>query len=110
MSKLVALEIAADHPSFPGHFPGRPILPGVVLLDEALRRIEADCKLDLARCLIAAVKFQGIVHPGDALLLEHESGPDGTVRFTIRSAGNPVATGMLTAAQRKLSSECALNP
>jgi 3-hydroxymyristoyl/3-hydroxydecanoyl-(acyl carrier protein) dehydratase len=25
--------IAHDHPSGPGHFPGRPIVPGVVLLD-----------------------------------------------------------------------------
>jgi 3-hydroxymyristoyl/3-hydroxydecanoyl-(acyl carrier protein) dehydratase len=26
--------IAADHPSLPGHFPGNPIVPGVVILDE----------------------------------------------------------------------------
>lgn len=28
--------VPVDHPSFPGHFPGRPILPGVLLLDRAL--------------------------------------------------------------------------
>jgi 3-hydroxyacyl-[acyl-carrier-protein] dehydratase len=28
--------ISADHPSLPGHFPGTPIVPGVVILDEIL--------------------------------------------------------------------------
>ncbi|HEY9132924.1 MAG TPA: hydroxymyristoyl-ACP dehydratase [Dyella sp.] len=27
------LRIPADHPSLPGHFPGQPIVPGVLLLD-----------------------------------------------------------------------------
>ena len=30
-----------DHPSLPGHFPGRPVVPGVVLLDRVLAAIEA---------------------------------------------------------------------
>ncbi len=29
--------IPADHPSLPGHFPGRPIVPAVVILDEVGR-------------------------------------------------------------------------
>ncbi|MBS1142561.1 MAG: hypothetical protein H6R13_4014, partial [Proteobacteria bacterium] len=26
----------SDHPALTGHFPGRPIMPGVVLLDQAI--------------------------------------------------------------------------
>ena len=39
MSEVVAsqrIEIGADHPAFDGHFPGRPILPGVALLAAVL--------------------------------------------------------------------------
>jgi 3-hydroxymyristoyl/3-hydroxydecanoyl-(acyl carrier protein) dehydratase len=32
--------LSSDHPSLPGHFPGRPIVPGVVLLDRVLDAIE----------------------------------------------------------------------
>jgi len=28
--------IRANHPSLPGHFPGAPLVPGVVILDEVL--------------------------------------------------------------------------
>ena len=41
-----SIGIPADHPAFAGHFPGIPILPGAVLLDETLREEkEADEKL-----------------------------------------------------------------
>jgi 3-hydroxyacyl-[acyl-carrier-protein] dehydratase len=33
--------IAPDHPSLPGHFPGRPLVPGVVLLDRVIAALEA---------------------------------------------------------------------
>jgi 3-hydroxymyristoyl/3-hydroxydecanoyl-(acyl carrier protein) dehydratase len=38
----VALAIAADHPAFAGHFPGRPLLPGVALLSEVLEAVLAE--------------------------------------------------------------------
>jgi 3-hydroxyacyl-[acyl-carrier-protein] dehydratase len=32
--------IAPDHPSLPGHFPGHPVVPGVVVLEQVLAEIE----------------------------------------------------------------------
>ena len=33
--------VPANHPSLPGHFPGQPIVPAVVLLDAVLATIRA---------------------------------------------------------------------
>jgi 3-hydroxyacyl-[acyl-carrier-protein] dehydratase len=91
------LHIPTEHPAFEGHFPGAPLLPGVVLLDEILRALEAPVHAKDGRgWIISTAKFLQPVRPGETLTLEHESLPSGAVRFTIRSAGRPVATGTLT--------------
>lgn len=41
MSPDLEFMIAQDHPCLPGHFPGRPVVPGVVVLDHVLAAIEA---------------------------------------------------------------------
>ncbi len=55
--------IDASHPSLPGHFPGNPIVPGVVLLDRVCAAIEAahggECALRLPQ-----VKFLQPLLPG----------------------------------------------
>lgn len=38
---MIEFEIPADHPCLPGHFPGQPIVPGVVVLDHVLAAIES---------------------------------------------------------------------
>lgn len=53
--------IAATHPSLPGHFPGRPIVPGVVLLDRIAAALERAGGKRLAR--IDAVKFLAPLAP-----------------------------------------------
>lgn len=95
------LEISPDHAAFSGHFPGFPVLPGAVLLDEAVRVIEGARALDLVRWQIASVKFLELVRPGDPLSLEHEASVNGRIRFTIRVANRPVVTGTLSPAARE---------
>jgi 3-hydroxyacyl-[acyl-carrier-protein] dehydratase len=57
--------INADHPSLPGHFPGEPLVPGVVILDEVLAALfqwQKDCQLTGIR----AVKFIAPLRPGQS--------------------------------------------
>jgi 3-hydroxyacyl-[acyl-carrier-protein] dehydratase len=90
------LRIAADHPAFTGHFPGMPILPGALLLDEVLHLIQEDRGLDLTRWQISAAKFLTAVRPGDSLAIEHDAASDGTLEFAARIGERPVLSGALT--------------
>jgi len=38
----VTITIAPEHPALAGHFPGAPILPGVLLLDEMVCAVEQE--------------------------------------------------------------------
>jgi 3-hydroxymyristoyl/3-hydroxydecanoyl-(acyl carrier protein) dehydratase len=82
---VLSMAIPADHPAYAGHFPGRPILPGVVLLDETLHALAARLhRADAARQL-KSVKFLSPVRPGEALSLRYTESPGAGVRFELRS-------------------------
>lgn len=95
-----AIAIALDHPSFAGHFPKFPVLPGAVLLDEVLQIIERDRRIDLAQWQIASAKFLDAVRPGDVLNLEHVAPHSGLIRFTVRALDRTVASGSLSSVTR----------
>jgi 3-hydroxyacyl-[acyl-carrier-protein] dehydratase len=92
---VTALRIAADHPAYSGHFPGMPVLPGVVLLDATLHALEQAGKGPSGHWEVNRAKFQSAVRPGETLTLQHETLPNGSVRFAIRTADRSVAIGLL---------------
>jgi 3-hydroxyacyl-[acyl-carrier-protein] dehydratase len=85
------LRFGADHPALAGHFPQRPIVPGVLLLDEALHAIE-QASLDESpqppgtHWYLASVKFHRIVQAGEALRLECAQQAGDSVRVEIHAA------------------------
>ena len=80
---VISLPIAADHPAYAGHFPGRPILPGVVLLDAALHALAARQGI-AGSAQLKSAKFHSPVQPGEALSLHTTELPAGGFRFEIR--------------------------
>jgi 3-hydroxyacyl-[acyl-carrier-protein] dehydratase len=104
MKMQSVIRIAPDHPSFAGHFPKFPVLPGAVLLDEMLKAIESARGIEITSWHIASAKFLGLVRPSDTLVLEHEAPAQGLIRFTIRVENRTVASGMLSNARDTSSS------
>lgn len=93
MTAPIALHIPIDHPAFAGHFPGSPIVPGVVLLDEALHAIAASEGLSLATCYLSSVKFLSPLTPGVAVLLTYEVQKNSSFRFEITAETRKIASG-----------------
>ncbi len=102
------LSVAADHPAYAGHFPGHPILPGLVLLDEALHVLAAQHGLTAAGGQIRAAKFLSPVSPGEALRLDYAATANGVFRFEVVAAGpghaRVVASGMFAFAAPEAAS------
>jgi 3-hydroxyacyl-[acyl-carrier-protein] dehydratase len=101
--------VRADEWYLEGHFPGRPIMPGVLIV-EAMAQTGAVAVLseeeNRGRLALFAgiddVRFKRLVQPGDELELtsEHERirGPNGKGRASAHDAGELGARGSLTLA------------
>lgn len=95
--------IPADHPALPGHFPGHPIVPGVVLLDHAIDAIGAALNRPMQAWRLSAAKFLSPARPGVALDLDFDAAAGGAIRFTVRAGKRDVASGTLSLAQATVS-------
>ncbi len=104
----IELRIAAHHPAFPGHFPGRPLLPGVALLAEVLEAVLADPALAAAvgpAPRLAAAKFLAPVAPGATLSLRFETTP-AALRFEISNGERRTASGHFELARTAEAEAC----
>lgn len=82
--------VAADHPSLPGHFPGSPLVPGVMLLEQVALALRAWRGERLAR--VPDAKFMAPLLPeqhAQVTLTDMQ----GRVRFEIRRDDELLARG-----------------
>ncbi len=90
------LLIPSDHPAYAGHFPGQPLLPGVVLLDEVQHALTLREGLPEAFTAIRSAKFPSPVKPGEALRLNYAATAAAVYNFEVLAGERVVARGVLT--------------
>jgi 3-hydroxymyristoyl/3-hydroxydecanoyl-(acyl carrier protein) dehydratase len=83
--------IAASHPALPGHFPGSPLVPGVVLLERVAAAIERVWGLRVSG--LPQAKFLRPLLPAQQVQLQIVR-EDCSVRFRISCGAETVATGV----------------
>ena len=88
-------DIPVDHPCFPGHFPGQPILPGVLLLERVMSLAQTSLARLLGECTVYNVKFLAAVVPGDALDVQLTPTNLNEYKFTVRICQAGGAEGVL---------------
>jgi len=102
--------IAADHPSLAGHFPGDPIVPGVVILYEVARAFE-EWRPGRRVIGMPAVKFLAPLRPEQPFAVRFGEPGSDRVRFEcVRDGGQPLARGVLLLADADAPESAANGP
>lgn len=91
-----ALRVDAGHPALPGHFPGEPLVPGVLLLEHVALALRAWRGQRLSRVLEA--KFAAPLRPDQTAHLQLAAADASRVRFEIRRDGMVLARGLVEGA------------
>jgi acyl-CoA synthetase (AMP-forming)/AMP-acid ligase II len=101
--RRLAFTVPTGLPCFAGHFPGDPVLPGVVQLDALVARQVERLWPDAGPLrAVKRLKFSKVIRPGDPIAVElHRDAAAGTVEFFIEGPGGRCASGTLSFERRE---------
>ena len=87
------MQIAATHPALPGHFPGNPIVPGVVLLDMVVQALPRHTGGPVRVSGFPSAKFLAPLLPEQEFEVLFTAGRPGQAGFEIRRDDTPLVKG-----------------
>ncbi|HTD06380.1 AMP-binding protein [Undibacterium sp.] len=83
--------VSEDHIALDGHFPGRPIVPGVLLLSQVIELATGSYHVSGVK----QVKFHAPLSPGQTYEIKLSQASPTSVKFTIQHNQSTIATGLL---------------
>lgn len=89
------MKIPRTHPALAGHFPGRPVIPGVVIIDEVITAISDMKGRSVNIKSISFIKFLNPVGPDEEFEISLTEKDSGKVDFSVFSAEKKILTGSL---------------
>ena len=93
-----SLVFGPGFPAFEGHFPGNPILPGIIQLASVRVLASMFLRRSLVSSSLSNIKFRDMIRPGQEVrvrLYGAEKGQGWKVRFEINGVHNPVSSGSM---------------
>jgi 3-hydroxymyristoyl/3-hydroxydecanoyl-(acyl carrier protein) dehydratase len=95
MSHTCTFRIPATHPALPGHFPGRPVVPGAVTLSEVVAAWQAHAGSTRPLRGFAHVKFLSPLLPEEIAQIVFTDKGAGSAGFEITVEARRVVSGAL---------------
>jgi 3-hydroxymyristoyl/3-hydroxydecanoyl-(acyl carrier protein) dehydratase len=83
-----------DHPALAGHFPGNPLVPGVLILDEVVQAAE-QWRGRLRLKGVVSVKFTSALKPGNVFSINLHDEDRSHIAFECWHEGKRLASGRL---------------
>jgi 3-hydroxymyristoyl/3-hydroxydecanoyl-(acyl carrier protein) dehydratase len=90
------MRIPATHPALPGHFPGHPVVPGVVLLEAVVAALGRQAGAEVRVTGFPAVKFLAPLSPDCDFEVSLSARRPGTAAFELLAGGTRLATGTVS--------------
>lgn len=87
------MHIPANHPALPGHFPGHPVVPGVLLLDAVVQALAQHVGYATRVTGFPAVKFLAPLLPQREFEIAFSAKRIGQAQFEIMADGEKLASG-----------------
>ena len=92
-----AFTINPDHPALPGHFPGNPVVPGVVIVEHLVAAL-AKAHPERICTGVRRMKFLRLLRPGETVEIAFGEAKADGIAVKAGVAGEPLIDGRLSLA------------